>query len=85
MLRSTLCAAIAAATLVMAAPAQAMPVDSGLNSMAPAALQHVAYWHHYHHYRNRYGWRHSYAYTPYRHRHCWSVRNWRGWVQRCSW
>jgi hypothetical protein len=87
MLRTTLCAAIAAATLSLAAPVQAMPVDSGLNTAAPVAVQQVAYWDYHRRHRGRYGWRHSYAYSPYhyRHRHCWSVRTWNGWVRRCSW
>ena len=83
MTRSLLCAAIAAATISLAAPAQAMPADAGLNAAAPASVQPV-YWRHGHYYGPYRGWRHSYAYNlPYR--HCWTVRTWHGWVRRCSW
>jgi len=86
MLRSTLCAAAAAGMLAMAAPVQAMPVDSTLNASAMPTVQQAAYWdYHHRYYRHHHRWWHSYAYSPYRHRHCWSVRTWRGWERRCSW
>jgi hypothetical protein len=84
MIRSIFCAAIAAAAISLAAPAQAMPADAGLNASAPATVQ-LAYWRHGHYYGPRRGWYRSYAYSPYRHRHCWTVRTWHGWVRRCSW
>jgi hypothetical protein len=86
MTRSIVYAAVAAAAISLAVPAQAITANPGLNSAAPAALQ-LAYYHH-HSYRHR-SWRHSYAYVPYRHRHCWNERVWRWhhwqWVSRCSW
>ena len=84
MIRSLLCAAIAAATISLTAPAQAMPADAGLGAAAPAAMQPV-YWRYGHYYGPYRGWRRSYAYSPYRHRHCWTVHTWHGWVRRCNW
>ena len=86
MIRTTICAAIAAATLAFAAPgaAQAMPANPGLNTSSPALVQTVG-WHHRHH---RY-WRHHH-----RHRVCWRVRKTVRWhhgrrvvrvVRRCHW
>jgi hypothetical protein len=81
------CAAIAAAVLAFAAPAQAITVDPGLNANAPATVQQARYSHRDWH-RHARGWN-SYAYSPYRHRHCWSarVRTWGhhgAWVRHCD-
>lgn len=88
MTRSIVYAALAAAAMVLAVPAQAATADPGLNSAAPATIQLAYYYHHHHYYHHRHGY-HSYAYVPYRHRHCWSERVWgpygRHWVRRCSW
>jgi len=82
--RTIICAAVAAAMLTLAVPAQAMTADPGLNASAPATVQQARYRHH----DER--WRHSYAYSPHRHRHCRSerVRTWGhhwAWVRRCGW
>ena len=86
--RAIICAAIAAAAITMAVPAQAITVDPGLNSRAPATIQQARYYHHrYWRYRHR-GWN-GFAYSPYGPAHCWTVRvhtwgnHWR-WVTRCN-
>jgi hypothetical protein len=85
MFRSILCAAVAAAAISLAVPAQAAMSDPGLNAAAPATLQ-LAYYHHHHYYYPHHHWWHSYAYVPYR--HCWSERVWAWggwrWVRRCD-
>jgi Ni/Co efflux regulator RcnB len=84
MIRTTICAALAAATLAFAAPgaAQAMPANPGLNTSSSALVQTVR-WHHRHHYRRHH-----------RHRVCWRVRETVRWhhgrrvvrtVRRCGW
>ena len=91
MLRSMICAAVAATAISFAAPAQAMPANPQLNASAPATVQ-LAQSHNRHHSDRRHqahrryhrGWN-SYAYSPYRYRHCWNARTWHGWVRRCSW
>jgi hypothetical protein len=86
MLRPIVCAAVAATAISFAASAQAMPVDPHLKVNAPATVQLAQYYYGHRHYgyRGYRGWN-SYAYSPYRYRHCWTVRTWRGWVRRCSW
>jgi hypothetical protein len=88
MTRSIVFAAVAAAAMALAVPAQATIADPGLNSAAPSNI-HLAYYYHHHYYRHRpYGW-HSYAYVPHRHWHCWSGRVWSWghwrWVRHCGW
>jgi hypothetical protein len=85
--RAIICAAIAAATITMAMPAQAMPANPGLNASAPTNIEQARYYHR--HWRShRRGWN-SYAYSPYGHRDCWTVRvrtwgnHWRL-VTRCN-
>jgi len=83
MIRTTICAAFAAATLAFAAPgaAQAMPANPELSTSSTALVQTVA-WHHHHY------WRHHH-----RHRVC-RVRRVVRWhhghrvvrvVRRCGW
>lgn len=84
MFRSIVCAAVAAAVIAFAVPAQAATADAGLNAAAPATLQ-LAYYRHDHD-----SWRHSYAYVPHRrHWSCWNerVRSWHHWrwVRHCGW
>ena len=85
MLRPIICAAAAAAAISFGAAAQTMPANPQLNAAAPASVQLAQYYHRHHAYRRDHrGWN-SYAYSPYRHRHCWTVRTWHGWVRRCNW
>ncbi len=93
MYRSIVCAAVAAAAITMAIPAQAMPADAGLNSTAPANVQQAQYshryWRNHRHVRSHRRGLNSYAFSPYGHRHCWTVRvhtwgnHWRL-VTRCN-
>jgi hypothetical protein len=88
MLRPIICAAVAMTAISFGAAAHAMPANPQLNAAAPPSVQLAQYYHHYHRhhaYRRYYrGWN-SYAYSPYRYGHCWTVRTWHGWARRCNW
>jgi hypothetical protein len=92
MKRTILCAAIAAAAIAIAAPAQARMADTGLKTATPAATVQQVRWRNHHHSRHHHPrWWNYYAFSP-RHRHytCWNTRvrtwgyHWR-WVRQCGW
>lgn len=87
MIRAIVCAAVAAACLTFAAPAQARMANPGLNEIAPAnvLVQDVQYRRdrhrdrRYNRHRYRHCWNHRVRVRVGYHRHVWRI------VRRCDW
>lgn len=79
MLRTSILGAVAAAAIVLAAPAQAHMANPGLGVTAPSNIEHAQYYYHRHHHWRRPYWR-GYAWYP---RRCWTerIRTWDGYVR----